>query len=736
MPINSRRVEVKLNPLDDSKFNAAFEPTGIAHPIHGNVEAFSPIDNAGALEIVQDWQTQQDLAARNEQLQEYVRQGWLSAAAMLEASYGGSPLVFNMRDNQGNSYQEIHPRPPQGENFVLNSVGMIMDNDLTAMAMREGMELGSAPQDVLLTAYLQRIEGFAWANSAEAIDYIWDARQAIQRGEIVTNNPIIHPEIEKQVTHRFFREDVNAPTVDDDGDLSVEQIEQLAKAFVGKVSVEELFADRPALEAIKDHIYLTRGSNSFDSRNELSSKPIVGRVGLHPRIETAAAPMPLSQGAIEYLSSMARLHGLAVVPRNYQLADIDARIDFTKRLMDDLDSRDIPTLDEERKAKAKTLWKSNISVAIGINDDEINSIDRFLNETDVRSFRLYTVATDRRMQEKSRLAIQKIKAWNDAHPTDKVEFFVGQMTHEDQLGPNRDPYPDDADAARDDQAFYDFFGGLTEEELEQISGFYFGNGGGSMCSTASTGMGVNTLTLLYRFRNDPRFKKMSFIVEGGITLKEFPLPNYGAHAESLASQAMAIESPGGADVMLVGKNKPEYSFQHPKMGKPICGEASELASTVEERMDGWTGMPKQTEGQKGIKHLSPDMPSMVQIVRERLKYLSQVMVKLGIKNIDQLHALGTFQTAASMEAIFGQDWMKQRDMCRVNQNQITMIAAKIRESLKVPQPRVTDQELLRYAGIDPDHKGFWYIIPTQMRLASAAALLEGSPHGAGVTTLR
>src|SRR5690606_8531778 len=112
------------------------------------------------------------------------------------------------------------------------------------------------------------------------------------------------------------------------------------------------------------------------------------------------------------------------------------------------------------------------------------------------------------------------------------------------------------------------------------------------------------------------------------------------HGESLASQGMSVESPGG-ELAYVGKRTSDMAYDIPIAAKPQVGEASMQSAKIENRMDQGTGLANQTEGQASLKIINPAMPSITQILRERTKYLAQVMVKLGVKNMEQLHTLGT-----------------------------------------------------------------------------------------------
>jgi hypothetical protein len=642
-------------------------------------------------------------------------EGWLPMAMMRETGDTKHPLVIKHQGN-GFAWAEYHikNRDLIDENGYINrdSIGLLFNEELAALAESMGMRVGQIPAEIMLKAYLQRINAFKWINNAEFLDRVEAMDQELQGGTRPHNSPIVNAEIEHQMTHHWKRDKDGIPIS----------------------SPEDVFpSNLPPLEAISSHIYITRGSEDKMSRNDLVNDVILSPIGKHWRLETVVAPMPSSQGSVEYLSSAARMNALAVVPRNDQLANLQFRKDFTRKLIEDLDSRTVPGLDDEHQEKAKKMWKRNVAVAIGISNDEIQSMKDFM-EMGVRSFRLYTVATDGRMKEQLEEVFKMMDAFKADHAGEDIELFVGQMTHQDQLGPAEN-YENGVN-----HEFYEIFKGFDDETIQKyIAGLYFGNGGGSMCSTASTGMGVNTLLLLHRFRNDPRFKNASFLIEGGITLKEFPLLQIGAHGESIASQAMTVESPGG-ELAYVGKKKTDWAFEIPVCGRGQIGEASLLSAQSEHmmagnRMEDYTGLPQQTEGQASIKLINPNLPTVTQLLKERTKYLSQVMIKMGVNTIEQLHTIGTFQTAQAMESIFGPDWKKQRDLCSVRAEDYMSFSDHLRKILQAPE-EVPWQTILKRAGLDPESEDEYYIIPSHLRLATPEQRIEGSPNGVGVTKMK
>ena len=728
MALADRIIPIYDPKIDNPAFNGAFqENSRIVDPVYENTTVFEIKDSRQSDQLIRDRMARDVFNQRAVELQRLVDAGWGSMAMMRETGDPKKRIVL-YHQGDGFAWAEHHLLNDdlvKDGAFQRESIGLLHNEQISKLANAAGLEIGEVPPELMLLTYLQRIANFSWMNSPEMLDRIESLDNALKTNSTQEHSPIVNAEFDNQLEHSW-----------------VYKTDESTGEQIRVITPEDAFpSELPQLEATASHIYLTRGSNQHESRNALSHDPnsvIFSRVGKHWRLETTGAPMPTSQGSIEYLSTLARLNALALVPRNDQLADIGFRLEFARKLLEDLDARTIPEMEQEHLDKAHKMWKRNVGVAIGINDQEIDSIKEFM-KLGIRTFRLYTVATDSRMKEQLQKIFKIIDEFKEENDEEDIELFVGQMTHPDQLGQAGNYGMRQGE--EDDENLYQMFEGFDEHTIQKyIAGLYFGNGGGSTCSTASTGMGVNTTLLLHRFRNDPRFKKASFIVEGGISVKEFPLLQIGADAESIASQAVAVESPGG-QLAYVSPKRSEWAYDIPRVAKPQVGEASATSSQIEDllsgvtRMDEGTGMPLQTEGQESLKFIDQQMPSVSQILRERLKYLSQVFVKMGVRTIEQLHTIGTFQTAASMELIFGPNWRKQRALGVVRSHDYQQWADHLRKILQAPS-EISDHAILLRAGIDTRSNYEYYIIPTHMRLATSEQRNEGSPSGAGLSTIK
>ncbi len=380
----------------------------------------------------------------------------------------------------------------------------------------------------------------------------------------------------------------------------------------------------------KDFGYETRYSLFKSSRNILVTDGIYVHIGKYFRSILCLAPMPDSTGSIDVVVTGAFCHMLSVIPRNSEFKDTTRQVAFAKSVLIEIDNSELLDLPKKYRAMAKKYARRNVCAAIGVND-----LNRFkkLYEVGIRSFRLYSVATDARIKESFHSLILEI---DKIDTKGEVELFVGQITTVAQ--------------------FEDLYDSISKKAWSRISGFYIGNGGGSKCKTAETGMRVTSPQLSYQLRNNKRLGNKSLIVEGGVGNEPAAALLLGASGLSYSAGITGgcIESPGGALFILDGKG----------YWKPYRGEASPSTKIIEENSYP-TGDARQVEGANGFIRMEKKYPSMCGRILNLTEWISQCFVKLGVTNIEQLHALGAELTKSEMENIFKMSVKKIPDVYKL-----------------------------------------------------------------------
>ena len=360
----------------------------------------------------------------------------------------------------------------------------------------------------------------------------------------------------------------------------------------------------------KDFGYRTRFSKVNLSRDELITNGIYTRIGKYYRSPLCLAPMPDSSGSVDSICTAAFAHMLAVIPRNFEFKNPSRQLKFAESVLKKINS--FP------RVAARVVAERNVCAAIGVGADNIKRFSD-LYGIGIRSFRLYSIATDLRLILMVKSLIDEIMKLG-SHGRD-IEFFVGQITSIDQfdvlcriLGPSRWDY---------------------------IDGFFLGNGGGSRCKTAETGMIVNTPQVSYLLRNHPKLAGKSIIIEGGVGNEPAVALLLGASGLSYSAGITGgcIEAPGGA----------LYITDSRGYWKPYRGEASPSAKIIEGHIY-QTGDAKQVEGANGFIRMEKKYPSMCGRILNLNEWLAQSLVKLGVSSIDELHALGAAPLSLRSEA--------------------------------------------------------------------------------------
>lgn len=382
----------------------------------------------------------------------------------------------------------------------------------------------------------------------------------------------------------------------------------------------------------KDWGYLTRFSPFEQSRSAMVQDGIYSRIGKYHRSVLCTAPMPDVSGSFDALWTSVRCHMLTVVPRGSYFADDARQLAMTKALLGEASSTQVPGVEDPALLEfARNLYRRNICVALGVQECYVNSFRRHY-ELGVRCFRLYSIATDIRIRVQVVRLVREILLRSRAD--DPIEFFVGQITSVEQ--------------------YEDLRSALTVDEWAAIDGFYIGNGGGVRCKTAETGMIVNSPSLILALRGRVGMNGKSIVVEGGVGDEPAVALLFGAsglsHAAGVAGAS--IEAPNGGLFLFDGE-----AFWATQRGeasastKLIEADSKDQSSLLYE-----DGEPRHIEGEAGFLLQEPRFVSMCGRVRVRNEWIAQCMVKLGVRTMGQLHALGVALTRAEFEATFGMNW--------------------------------------------------------------------------------
>ncbi|OGM24993.1 hypothetical protein A3D00_03775 [Candidatus Woesebacteria bacterium RIFCSPHIGHO2_02_FULL_38_9] len=402
----------------------------------------------------------------------------------------------------------------------------------------------------------------------------------------------------------------------------------------GKVKVADILESSGSTYFdYKDFGYLVRFSTKKLSRHELVNQGIYTKLGKHIRSVFCLSPMPDSSGSIDAIATSAMCHMLSVIPRNLRLFDIGFQANFAAAVIDYLNHYELPPGLNSMEKEIKRIWLYNICAAIGSQE---NDLERFktLYKSGVRSFRIYSIATDTRIRD----ITQKITNYILENLID-TELFVGQITSIQQ--------------------FWDLYKHLNKKQWELINGFYIGNGGGSRCKTAETGMVVSSPYLSYQIRRTGLLDNKSLIIEGGVGTEPAAALLLGADGLSYSAGATGgcIESPGGA-LYIYSDSKQEY-------WKPYRGEASPSVKIVEGVLYP-TGDAKQVEGKNGFVRMEKKCPSMCARILMLNEWLSQSLVKLGINSMLQLKNLGTILSKNEVEEIYEQSPWQTPDIIKLD----------------------------------------------------------------------
>lgn len=415
----------------------------------------------------------------------------------------------------------------------------------------------------------------------------------------------------------------------------------------------------------KDWGYLTRFSPFKQSRDALLRDGLYSQIGKIHRSILCSAPMPDTIGSFDALWTSLSCHMLTVIPRNFGFANPERSLMAAKMLLDAASRLTIPGIeDADLIAFARDYYRRNICTALGVHEDSVKAFTRHY-DLGVRCFRIYSIATDLRIRRQVKQLVREIlkRQMTD----DPIEFFVGQLTSLEQ--------------------FDDLRGALSDEEWACIDGFFIGNGGGVRCKTAETGMIVNTPELIIGLRGREDMTGKSIVVEGGVGDEPAVALLFGAsglsHAAGIAGAS--IEAPNGGLFLFDGRD----------YWSPQRGEASPSAKIIEAAVAGKArllyddGEPRQVEGEVGFLRQEACYVSMCGRIRVRNEWLAQCLVKLGVRNITQLHSLGVALTRSELEKIFEMRWSELEAFGDVHALPTEYKAIETRYAIPLPVRRRT-----------------------------------------------
>ncbi len=384
-----------------------------------------------------------------------------------------------------------------------------------------------------------------------------------------------------------------------------------------------------AMTDFKDWGYLTRFSPFKHSRSDLVQEGIYARIGKHYRSLLCTAPMPDTSGSFDALWTSIRCHMLTVIPRNSHFVNPENQLKMAAELLEAARHAIIPGVHDTKVLNfARAHFQRNICISLSINEDCINTF-RKSYELGVRCFRLYSIATDIRVRIQTLRLVKEIQLRSTVE--DPVELFIGQITSIEQ--------------------YEDLRSNLSDDEWAHIDGFFIGNGGGVRCTTAETGMIVNTPSLILDLRGREGMDIKSIIVEGGVGDEPAVALLLGASGLSYAAgiSGASIESPNGGLFLYDGSN----------YWSPQRGEASTSTKIIEDDNQNTReicyqdGEPQQVEGDIGYLRQDIRFVSMCGRIRVRNEWLAQCFVKMGVSTLTQLQALGTKLNYMEVEEIFG-----------------------------------------------------------------------------------
>ena len=568
----------------------------MSNPVESRIEPLGP-ENPSAFRVRPD----QEYEGFRPYLERIDREGDRTWTEM--ESFSDYPIVEKYKPNYSvivrKGRGDLDGESSADQGFIITSINA---------SKLSGVSIVSAPEYFVDRARAQRAYYLSESNSPEMIAYLqWleasDASPAVK--------PIAFAPLERTYLHTIVRKNKASRVVS----------EKELKRESGDDEV-----------SFADFAYKTRASRGKQSRSALLAssripelwnqrKDIFVKIGKYFRLPIALAPMPDTAGSVDAVTTAAMSHMLAIIPRNLEFKDVKRQVAFARQALARLDTVSIPGVDAAQMQKIRQMWKRNVGAAIGVNG---NDVERFeaLYDAGIRTFRIYSIATDDQIAYMTKELVNRKLAKRDAK---KIELFIGQITSFEQF-----------------EALVDL---LTDEEWNAVDGIYLGNGGGRQCKTAETGMVVNTPSLLYRFRNHEKMKGKSIIVEGGVGNEPATAFLVGATGISYANKISGgtLESPGG-DLYFEDKRG--------QLLKRYCGEASPDAKIIE-GMVYENGDTIQVEGANGFTRLEKKAPSMTAKIARISEWISQSFAKIGVSTMEQLQSLGVLLTKEELEARFG-----------------------------------------------------------------------------------
>ena len=353
----------------------------------------------------------------------------------------------------------------------------------------------------------------------------------------------------------------------------------------------------PALQELG---YKKISTEKVVSRREIVKTGLFNIVGKYPRKIIGLGAMPPVSGWRDTLVMAAVGHMLCFVPRSSVFASFkDLRFKLVKNTFDLIESLKIPS------NRVNTI-KRNIGVALGAENpkDELRLAKRFNHDYGVNVFRIYTIGSDSRVIETSKLLRQKLG--------ESIEIFVGQV----------------ADKKQAEQ--------LISSDIK-VDGLIFGHGGGQQCTSAINGMAITTIEDVYEIVLDKKFNKTSIILEGGVGRSIGTALILGADA-CFGNQkfvAGCIET----GELFVQNNKGKICQPYPGSASPVTQIIESEAINLRLRRTDSAGRTHYSEGKPGLMFYEEKACSMAFWINEYLRHAARTLADLGCVNISQLRRL-------------------------------------------------------------------------------------------------
>lgn len=286
------------------------------------------------------------------------------------------------------------------------------------------------------------------------------------------------------------------------------------------------------------------GANIVGAEQERQSRtqryaegPFV-KLGKSARILFTGSDSPDVWNSSSAISTMAASFGLALLPRNGIMTDIERQASLAKETFKKLDNLKNTLLDKRSDAKeVHNFWKKNVGAVLEPTQDKALSRAERLYKEGIRMFRIYSPEPGTEIITTTK-AIRK-------HFGSEIEIFAGQVV-------------DVVQAKKVEEAGAD--------------GIFVGIGGGGRCITGiRSGSAIDWPMLVWNLRGEIN---IPVIVEGGASDHVAVSLLLGATAIS-TSRVVAggtIESPGGILY---------FSDQSGRLFKPYGGEASARTKYLE-----------------------------------------------------------------------------------------------------------------------------------------------------------